>query len=139
MDRQQLIEQIKGDEGWRPHVYIDTEGYQTIGYGFLVDERRGGGMPREVGEFWLARNVDGIIHDLTRRLSWFADQPEAVQMALCNMAYQLGTAGLLQFERMLSALKSGDRATAAEEALNSRWAEQTPNRAERVARMLAVD
>jgi lysozyme len=131
-----LLDQIKQDEGWREHVYQDHLGYDTIGYGFLVDERRGGGMPREVGEFWLRFIIGRLTEELPRRWPAWRDQPEGVQDALLNMAYQLGVTGLLGFAKMLAALEAGDRQKAADEALDSRWASQTPNRARRVAAMI---
>ena len=33
-----LIEQIKKHEGFEPTVYEDTEGYDTIGYGFAIKD-----------------------------------------------------------------------------------------------------
>ena len=48
-----LIEDLKSDEGWRPSAYSDSLGYLTIGYGFLIDERKGGEVPREIAEQWL--------------------------------------------------------------------------------------
>ena len=49
------------------------------------------------------------------------------------MGFQLGIGGLLGFRKMWAALERSDYAQAAEEALDSRWAEQTPNRAQEVA------
>lgn len=132
----QVLDTIKKDEGWSAFVYDDTLGFQTIGYGFLVDKKRSGGMPKEVGDFWLRYNVDGVINDLRRRISHFSLMPENVQHALVNMAYQLGTNGLLSFKKMLAAIEAKDYALAAKEALNSKWAIQTPNRANRIADMI---
>jgi lysozyme len=42
-------------------------------------------------------------------------------------------AGVLKFKGMLEALKAGKREFAANEALDSLWARQTPERARRVA------
>jgi len=53
------------------------------------------------------------------------------------MGFQLGVRGLLNFRRMWTALEQKDYAMAAEEALDSRWAEQTPNRAAEVAAWIA--
>lgn len=133
---EQIAADLRRDEGWRPNVYLDSEGFETIGYGFLVDEHRGGGMPRDVGEYWLRRNVERVVGELSRRWSHFSRQPDDVQRALVNMGYQLGVSGLLGFSKMLAALEAGDRGTAAREALDSRWAAQTPQRAQRVAAMI---
>ena len=137
MNRDQLIADLKTDEGWSATVYRDTEGFETIGFGFLVDPRRSGGMPREVGEYWLRFLVDQLVPSLRRALPRFDVYPEPVQRALCNMSYQLGLSGLLGFRKMLAAIDRGDYAQAQREALDSRWAIQTPNRARKVAALIA--
>jgi lysozyme len=136
MDREQLRADLIRDEGWRPHVYEDSLGFFTIGYGFLVDKRRGGGLPQHVADYWLDEVIRHVIEELRRRWPDLDQQPEPVQRALVNMAYQLGVPGLLKFRRMLAALRRGDRETAAREALDSRWSVQTPNRAARVAALI---
>ena len=128
-----LIDDLKADEGWRPFAYEDHLGYTTIGYGFLIDEKKGGRLPLEVGEFWLERKVHEYWNAFIDKHDWVLDQPEDVQRALGNMVYQMGVEGVSKFKQMLKALKEGDREGAAAHALDSRWAEQTPRRAERVA------
>jgi lysozyme len=136
MDRARLVEDLKSDEGWRPYVYRDTEGFQTIGYGFLVDPDKPGGMPKSIGEMWLTHNVDQLYRAVRRVLPWFDDRPEPVQRALCNMAYQLGLSGLLGFKNTLLLIERGRYYEAADEALDSLWAKQTPGRAKRVAGLI---
>ena len=128
----QIVADIKSDEGWVPHVYDDHLGFATIGWGFLVDKRRGGGMPEEVGDYWLDLILDRLWERLSDRLPWFDDAPAGVQRALVNMSYQLGVTGLLGFRKTLALLEQGRWAEAADQALQSRWAQQTPARAKRV-------
>jgi lysozyme len=136
MMRQQLRADLIRDEGWRPHVYQDTLGFWTIGYGFLVDATKGGGLPQDVADFWLDRVIAETITLLRHRWPAFDSQPEDVQRATANMAYQLGVAGLMNFRKMLAALERGDRVEAARQALDSRWAIQTPNRARRIVALI---
>lgn len=128
-----VADNIKAEEGWRAHVYPDSLGFATLGYGFLVDSRRGEGLPKDVAEYWLAYNLRKITDELTEKWPAFVLQPTEVQEALTEAAYQLGVAGLLGFKLMLAALQRGDRRAAAIEALNSDWHKQTPARAERVS------
>ena len=136
MNQDQLIAQLKADEGWESSAYQDTRGYWTIGYGFLIDEQLDGELPREVGEFWLQWLVKRMISALRSDLPNFDGYPEPVQQALANMAYQMGVSGLLGFRRTLALIDEGQYERAANEALNSRWAEQTPNRARRVSELI---
>ena len=135
--RQQLRADLIRDEGWRRHVYLDSLGYATIGFGFLVDERRGSGLPKQIADAWLDHLIDRKATLLRQRWPAFDEQPEDVQRALLNMSYQLGVGGLLNFRNMLAALEAGDRQEAARQALDSRWARQTPARAQRVAALIA--
>ena len=44
------VEQLKRHEGLRLHAYADSLGYTTIGYGRMIDKRKGGGITeREAG------------------------------------------------------------------------------------------
>lgn len=131
-----LLEDLKRDEGWVPHAYQDSEGYWTIGYGFLIDERRGGYLPLSIGEIWLEQAAMRRWNELARKEPWLLEQPEAVQRAVANMAYQMGVEGVRDFEQMLRALRAGSRRLAAKHALDSRWAKQTPERALRVATLM---
>ena len=56
--------------------------------------------------------------------------------ALLNMAFQMGTAGVMKFKQMLAALDNKDWQRAKAMALDSAWATQTPQRAHRVAQQL---
>ena len=128
-----IADDLKNDEGWVPHAYQDHLGFWTVGYGFLVDKRRNGRIPQPVADYWLNWEIDRIWERLSEALPWFDDLPEQVQRALVNMAYQMGVSGLLGFRQTLALLADGKYAEAADQAMRSRWAEQTPNRARRVA------
>lgn len=128
-----VADNIKAEEGWRAHVYPDSLGFATLGYGFLVDSRRGEGLPKAVADYWLNFNLRKITDELTEKWPAFVLQPTEVQEALTELSYQIGVAGLLKFGKMLEALQNGNRALAAIEALDSTWHKQTPARAERVA------
>lgn len=133
MDWQRIIADIKSDEGWRAYAYQDHLGYWTIGYGFLIDKRKGGELPRAVADFWLQHILDERIAALRAALDNWDDYPEGVKRALVNMSYQMGIAGLLGFQDMLQAIEYKCYGMAADCALDSEWARQTPERAKRVA------
>jgi lysozyme len=131
-----VLAELREEEGWSAFPYPDHLGYETIGYGFLIDKRKGGGLPRPVAEFWLQYALNERVEAFSKLWPAFDNQPADVKDALRLMVYQLGPAGLFAFKRMLAALEARDRVTAAEEALESTWAEQTPERARRVAMQL---
>lgn len=146
-DRVRLRDEIKHEEGWRPYGYDDKDGSPvdaprgllTIGFGFLIDARKGGALPLEVAEFWLDHILDSLERELDRALPWWTLLGEGRGRALMQMAYQLGVPSLLDFTDMLGALKAGEYQQAAEAALDSKWArEDTPERARRVARLIEI-
>ena len=132
MRRRQIVDDLKHHEGLRLHAYQDHLGYWTIGYGRLIDKERGGGISETEAETLLENDIDRLASRLQNERG-FRLAPDSVKRALVNMGFQLGIGGLLGFRKMWAALERSDYAQAAEEALDSRWAEQTPNRAQEVA------
>jgi lysozyme len=131
-----VLAELREEEGWNAFPYHDHLGFSTIGYGFLIDPRKGGGLPKPVAEFWLQYALNERVEAFRKLWPAFDNQPADVKNALRLMVYQLGPAGLFGFKRMLAALEARDRVTAAEEALDSDWYKQTPARALRVAAQL---
>ena len=136
MNTDPLLSELKEDEGWRESVYFDHLGYASIGWGFMIDARKGGKLPKPVAEFWIRYLVNEKLDALRKLWPPFENQPAEVKLALANMAYQMGADGVLEFRRMIAALEAGDRATAADEAEDSTWFTQTPKRARRVIGLL---
>lgn len=130
----ELIRQLKGDEGVRSTVYSDSLGYATIGIGRLVDPRKTSVGLRQIEiDFMLQNDIEDRINMLSKYLPWFQNLDSARQGVLLNMAFQLGVAGLLAFKTTLALADKGDYNAAADAMLQSKWAQQTPARAQRLA------
>jgi lysozyme len=127
-----LLDQLKRDEGFKPHAYQDSEGWWTIGYGTLIDHRNGGAIPEDIAELLLKRKSDEWSAWLAETLPWTAELDPVRRAALQNMAYNLGTK-LLGFRNALAAIRAGDYAEASKEMLESVWAQQVGPRAHRLA------
>lgn len=133
----ELTRQLRGDEGVKAHAYQDHLGFWTIGVGRLVDERKAGsGLRPEEITFLLNNDIDDRIRELGRRLPWFLDLDPARQGVLLNMSFQMGVDGLLGFKNTLKLVERGDYAQAADNMLLSKWATQTPQRAQRMAEQM---
>lgn len=132
--RADLTRQLRGDEGESATVYKDSLGYWTIGVGRLVDPSKlGAGLRSSEITFLLNNDIDDRIDELTRNLMWFAHLDDARQGVLLNMSFQLGVEGLLAFKNTLQLVKDARYAEAAAAMLQSKWASQTPKRAQRLA------
>lgn len=142
---------IRYDEGEKLIVYKDTEGYWTIGVGHLltkdpsketafreldklVGKNHYGYINKKESETILENDINRTIKDISKtKLSATYTIIDGVRRtALVNMCFQLGVSGVLQFKKMIAHLNNNEYELAADEALNSKWARQTPNRAKRV-------
>lgn len=130
--------QLREDEGEVLHEYKDHLGFSSIGIGILIDKRKGGGLLPEESSF-IFQNRMRILKDRIRKaLPWFDELDEVRQGVLLNMAYQMGVDGLLKFKATLSHVKARQWTAASVGMLDSLWAKQTPERAERLATQMRL-
>ena len=132
----QLAEQLKRDEGLVLHAYNDSLGYCTIGYGRLIDNRKGGGITQQEATYLLENDIRKVSAQINQEIPWAVKLDYPRFSVLCNMAFQMGIAGLLKFENTLKMIQSGDYEGAGKGMLNSLWATQTPERAARLAKQM---
>lgn len=138
---------IQRHEGYEFKVYRDTKGIPTIAVGFNLlrpdakDICSGCGADYEAllsGQAILtAAQVDWIYRELaidalewlTKLFPMFFSYSENRQIALLDMAFNLGPTRFAKFRLMISAILAGNWPGAAQEALHSEWAGQVGERA----------
>ena len=125
--------QLRRDEGERLSAYQDHLGFWTIGVGILIDARKGGGLLPEESEFIFQNRLKLLNSELEKRLPWIKKLDPARRGVLVNMAFQMGVAGLLGFKNTLALIERGEYEKASREMLGSKWAQQTPARANRLS------
>jgi len=125
-----LLEKIKHHEGFVEHVYDDSLGIPTIGYGFAIKDLV---LDEDIAEEILIRKLEKLKRNANSRFQWLEDMPIEVQEVVLNMCYQLGVTGVSKFRKAISALQEGEWDEAANEMLDSLWARQTPNRAKELS------
>lgn len=128
-----LIDAIKKSEGYRPRVYKCTAGVDTIGIGFAIKDLH---LDEDICDMILERKIGELKLRLHKNYPFILDLPESVQDVCIEMAYQLGVTGFGRFRKTLQFLRLQDFKSASEEMLDSRWAEQTPNRAKRLSQIV---
>ena len=74
--------------------------------------------------------------DCERLYPQFYELPENAQMVIASMAFNLGRPKLSKFKNMKAAVDAGDYVEASAQMLDSRWAQQLPNRSARLAKMM---
>jgi len=130
MDREQLIQDLILDEGMRTEPYTDTVGKLTIGIGRNLDDN---GISKAEAMFLLANDIEMVETELDAKMDWWRGLPDDAQRALCNMTFNMGHPRISHFKKMLSSLKSRNFEGAAAHALDSKWADQVGQRADRIA------
>jgi lysozyme len=129
-----IFEQLHRDEALRLHPYLDTVGKTTIGYGRNLTDN---GISPEEAEALLQNDVGRAVETLTARLPWFVAIDPVRQGVLVNMCFNMGFTRLEEFAKMLLAIAQGNWAEAAAEMLNSAWAREVGERADRLSAQMA--
>lgn len=129
-----LQKQLIRHEGLRLKPYPCTSGKLTIGIGRNLEDV---GITEEEAMMMFRRDVTEATVSIMRDPLWtFSDHNAARQNVLINMCFQMGKPRLDGFKKMRAALGEGDYEEAATEMLDSRWARQTPERAEELAEIM---
>lgn len=142
---EKLKSQLRKHEGSRDAVYLDTEGYPTIGIGHLlpmewVNKVGYKFTAEQIAEYFdkdvlkaveTAKKVSGPI-----AWSTLSDCRKAV---LINMAFNLGEARLLGFKNFWTAIRRNHFEIASIEMLNSKWARQVKGRAIELSVQMRTD
>jgi len=139
-----LVSDLQRDEGWSGYLYDDAtgqkivpgsivKGHPTVGYGFALDV-----APLTMSEAKpiLSRRAKAAWDYLLAAIPWASDLSEPRQRALANMAYQLGTAGLLKFTDFLVLLEKGQYGAAADDLATTPWFKQSGDRAKRIQSLI---
>jgi lysozyme len=135
IDRTAMVRQLRLHEGERLKPYRDTVGKLTIGVGRNLEDR---GITAQESAMLLANDISREERELINALPWVAQLDEVRQRVLLDMAFNMGIVGLLAFKRTLATIQAGDYQAAASMMLDSRWAKQVGQRAERLSRMMAT-
>ena len=140
MDLEILKKQLTEDEGCKYEIYLDHLGYKTFGIGHLCkatdpenDLEVGSEVSKErVNECFL-NDIEKVIEDCTILYDNFYTLPDDAQLIIANMMFNLGRPRLSNFVRMRKAVDEGNYKEAKYQMLDSKWAKQVPNRAERLS------
>lgn len=124
-----LINDIKQEEGFKGIVYKCTEGFDTIGYGTRLP------LSEKEAEMILEYRLNILKGNLSSSLHMLDIDKKAWDI-LYNMVYQMGVKGVLNFKNMIKALEAKDYKRAGDEMLDSKWAKQTPARANRLSKAM---
>ena len=127
---QEVVNEIKEDEGFVGEQYQDHLGFDTIGYGTKLP------LTKEEAELLLRHRLHRMVKELQGHKPFVDNLPLDAKLILLNMSYQLGVPRLLGFKKMWLALESNNFEEAAKEMRDSLWNRQTPNRSNKLASLM---
>ena len=131
IDRGRVRYSLRAEEGLLLKPYKCTAGKLTIGYGRNLEAK---GISGQEAEAMLENDIEECIGLCEARFPWeWSRACDQAKEVLVEMVFQLGPTGVSKFKKFLSALGNQNYDTAANEMLDSKWARQTPNRANRLA------
>lgn len=135
MNNDLLKSELKRDEGVRVKPYRDTVGKLTIGVGRNLDDV---GISEAEADFLLETDIARAVASLDKNIPWWRALTDSRQRVLINMAFNMGIGSLLGFKNTLSMIQSGRYSEAADAMLESKWAKQVGDRANRLAEMMRI-
>lgn len=151
ISRIEIQDRLIFHEGLKLSPYKCPRGFWTIGVGRNLEtnpltaeeERVCGdwkhGISNNAAYFLLRNDINNCIKDLKREIPFYEKLSDERQYALLDMCFQMGIDTLLCFQKMLSYLGTGFYDKAGDEVLNSRYAKQTPKRAQRISNLIKTE
>lgn len=150
------FDMLRVDEGLKLTIYKDTKGYWTVGIGHLLTKKDDKAEAIRILDALVGRKTGGAITEAEARKIFSADVDTAYRqikaskilspiynkvsdtrrMGIVNMVFQLGIGGAEGFQNSLTLISNSQYTQAGKNMRASRWYSQTPNRAERVIKVL---
>ena len=125
------VARLKVDEGFRATPYVDTTGHLSVGYGTNLDA----GLSESAASALLVAQATELANELAT-YTWASGLNDVRASVLIELAFNLGMTGLMRFQRMIAAIRSGDWGGAHDELLDSDAALELPVRYQMLAEML---
>lgn len=118
---QSIKAQLEKHEGRKSRPYKCSKGYLTIGIGRNLETNP---LSNEEIDFLFSHDLNEVVRDLESMFgNIFSEFSPARRLALVDMRFNLGYHRFRSFKKMLAAIRERDWDRAAEEALDSKWAQ----------------
>jgi len=130
---EEIVKQLRRDEGVSLKPYKDSVGKLTIGIGRNLDDV---GISNVEADLFLKNDINRTMAALDKDLPWWLSIDEARRGVLLNMAFNIGVTRLLGFHDTLNLVRLGRYVEAGDEMLNSTWAKQVGPRATRLSQQM---
>ncbi len=134
-----LVERIKKHEGCPRHIYTDSKGHLTGGYGHHF--WNGSPISKEIAELFLKQDIAGAVRDYRTLMNSFNVPVVRIlnisrRRVIVEMIFNMNIPKVLGFKRFWRCVKRKDWVGAAAEMLDSTWHDQVGKRAETLAEIM---
>ena len=129
-----LADRIKRHEGFRDHIYLDSEGFVTGGYGhhFYPGSR----LPVDVAEVLFKMDLALAVSEYSKIAPSTRKKLNTIRArVIVEMIFNMGSK-IKQFVKMWEAIENEDFELAANEMLASKWSTQVGQRAVELAEIM---
>jgi len=131
-----LKNMIKKHEGFRDHVYKDTQGFLTGGYGHAFLENSP--LSQQVSDMLFEEDFKRAENDCNTLCAKYNLLLNSTRRAIItNMLFNMGISKFLKFKKFIAALQNNDYKTASIEMLDSLWAGQVKGRAKELSGIMS--
>ena len=135
MTDEEIQKRIKLDEGYRGNVYLDSQGIPTVGWGHAL--LHGSPITLEIAELLFEMDWNEAVKGYNSYVAKHGILLNTVRRGvIINMIYNMGLSNLRGFKKMTRCLIKEDYEGAADQMLDSLWAQQVKRRANRLAQMM---
>lgn len=134
-----IKEMLRIHEGVEKFAYKCSAGKITVGVGRNIDPDNGLGLSDDEIDYLLANDIQRVAIELQKSVPAYDSLSDVRKSVLIDMCFNLGITRFMQFKNFLAAVESGEFVTASAEMLDSRWANQVGQRAQRLSKMMLDD
>ena len=134
--KQKLKNLLIKHEELKQFAYVDTTGHLTIGIGRCLSTR---GISVNEALYLCDDDILYFSDKLNYLIGCYNLLSDVRKIVLIDICFNVGVNGLLNFKDMLAALEINDFEKAADEILNSKAAEQCPERYHQLANIMRTD
>tara|TARA_R110000868_G_C10423339_1_gene723564 strand:+ start:21 stop:416 length:396 start_codon:yes stop_codon:yes gene_type:complete len=119
-----LLSSVKFHEGLELKPYPDSVGVLTIGYGRNLER----GITKEEAEFLLLNDLKISKHE-AKRMGFYEGLTDNRKDVIVEMIFNLGLTRFKNFKKTIGYINQANHSAAADEMLDSKWADQVGQRA----------
>ena len=119
-----LLSSVKFHEGLRLTPYLCTSGVQTIGFGRNLER----GITIQEAELLLLNDLE-VSTEEAKQFEFYSYLTSNRQDVIVEMIFNLGLTRFKKFKKTIGYINQANHSAAADEMLDSKWADQVGQRA----------